>query len=320
MEESGNRTVRASAWDTILSVGITSPDDTTLLSPRLLRVSPDHIYVLDDINQNLRVLDRANGELVWSYADRGQGPKQLGNVADVQLVADSLVWLFDTGNRKFLVFADDGELLASHSLRGVETSPSRFVIVGDSVLLFSNYPETALSVAILDSMTIRTSGRFPWPAELTIDQNIGVSTAVSRSRGQVAWVAAFDHGPGFMVGRRDGIQAYEYIEPKAFPLKSGPSVRAAGADSARFAGLASSLVHDSLYLLFGGRPLRQEHPAEDTRWIDCYDSRDGSYLYSYRLPGDTWSMDTLDGRTFYVLTENDGLPVLLGLTPRIHRE
>jgi hypothetical protein len=314
------RTVRATEWDTVLTVGVTNPDDTTLLSPRRLRLGPDHIFVLDDINQNLRALDRTSGRLLWSYADRGQGPNQIGNVADVQVVADRMVWLFDTANRKFLVFADDGELLASHSLRGVETSPSRFVIVGDSVLLFSNYPETGLSVAILDSMAIRISGRLPWPADLTIDQNIGVSIAVSRTPGEIAWVAAFDHGPGFLVGRRDRIEAYEYIDPSPFPLKSGPSVRAAGADSARFTGLASSLVHDSLYLLFGGRPRRQAHPPEETRWIDCYDSRDGSYLYSYYLPSDTWSMDTLDGRTFYVLTENDGLPVLTGLVAKIHQE
>lgn len=316
IEVSYGRRLVTTVWDTVLAVGVADPNDTTLLSPRRLRLGPRRVYVIDDINQNLRAIDLSSGRLVWSYSDEGRGPDQISNVADVQVLADGTIWLLDVGNGKFLIFGNDGRLLDSHTLQVGERKPARFVILGNEMLLFSNYPETAFSSAKLDSMVVSKGRQLPWPEELTVDRNFGLSTAVSHREHDSTWVAAFDHGPGFMVGRGDQIEAYRYIEPKQFPLKSGPKVRAAGADSAEFAGLATSLVGDSLYVLFGGRPHRRAHPPEETRLIDCYSASNGRYLFSHYLPGDTWSMDTWDGQTFYVLTESDGLPVLLGLRRR----
>ncbi|MGH7480598.1 MAG: hypothetical protein ACRELV_00455, partial [Longimicrobiales bacterium] len=99
-------------------------------------------------------------------------------------------------------------------------------------------------------------------------------------------------------------------------LKSGPRLMRAGADSARYGAVSLSVVGDEIFMLFGGRPFRQEHPDEPTRMIDVY-GMDGEYRRSYRLPFDTGHMVTDNGELFYVLTYDElGYPFILGLRPR----
>jgi len=90
-------------------------------------------------------------------------------------------------------------------------------------------------------------------------------------------------------------------------------------DSARYGATAVRIVRDEIFMLFGGRPRRQEHPAEPTVLIDVY-GLDGRYRRSYLLPCDAEGMTTRDGETFYVLTErDDGVPLILVLRPRLAR-
>ncbi len=315
--DGAGRVFRSASWDTVLRVGMTNPDDTTLLSPSRLRVGPEQIYIIDNIHQNIRALDAKTGRLDWSFANAGQGPRQLGNAMDVQVLPDGTIWLLDSGNGKFLIFDNDGRLLRTRSLPPELSRPGRFVISGDRLYLFSQYVAEAYAILRLSDFDVLSVGHLPWPDGMTQDLNLKISTAVARDSGGSVWLAAYEYGPGFLISRESEVRPFEYFDPKTFPLKSGPSVRAAGADSAEYAARAASIVGDSVFILFGGRPRRQAHLAQDTRFIDCYSVVDGSYQFSLYLPGDTRSMDTVDALTFHVLTEVDGLPLLLGLRPTL---
>jgi hypothetical protein len=88
-----------------------------------------------------------------------------------------------------------------------------------------------------------------------------------------------------------------------------------GASSERY-GASSVEVEDGLiHMPFGGRPFKKAHPAEPTNLIDVY-TIDGSYLHSYRLPGDFDKMTRSDGD--YVLSnESDlGFPLIFRLRPK----
>lgn len=314
-DDFGGRLFQEVAWDTVLRVGMADPNDTTLLSPLRLRVSSGRIFVIDNTHQNLRALDQSTGELLWSYTKRGQGPAEIANVVGVQPMSNGDVWLLDAGNGKLMLLNDDGVLKLTHSFDDVGYRPGRFLVTDASVMLIGQRPPEAWIHMDPETLEVTERGPLPWPKPLDERLNIRVSTAVSHTAEDQLWVLAYYFGPGFLVGRGDSVVAHYFIEPINFPLKSGPSVRAVGADSARYAGRAVSIVGDEIYILFGGRPERSVHSGADTFIIDVY-GVDGGYRHSLRLPGDTWSMDTLDGRTFYVLADGGGVPVLLGLTRR----
>lgn len=311
---SADRRLAGAGWDTLLQVGGQDPNDTTLLAPGWIRLWGNRIALLDWPNQNLRVLSRS-GELLWSVGTRGGGPSEFGQVSSIAVGPDGNMWLLDSRNVKIMQFDSAGAFVRAVPLQHMPVPLGEFVMTADRILFPTQSPEHGVIETDLDSARILRSWPFPWPEPLDWRLNLAMVYAASAS-GDV-WALAFMYGPGFMVFRGDSVAIHRYIEPVPYVPKSGPHIRAMGADSARFAALSGSIVGDEIFFLFGGRPRRQVHPlGEPTVLIDVY-GLDGGYRRSYRLPGDTKAMVTEDGQTFYVLTETeDGLPTLLGLRLR----
>lgn len=308
------RRFAGAGWDTLLQVGGRDPNDTTLLTPGGVRLWGDRLALLDGQNQNLRVLSKA-GELLWTVGTRGGGPSEFGQVSSMAMGPGGSTWLLDSKNVKIMEFDTTGVFVRAIPLQHMPVPLGQFIVTADRILFPTQSPEHGVIEADLDSARILRSWPLPWPEPLDWRLNLTMVYAASAS-GDV-WVLAFAYGPGFMVFRGDSVAVHRYVEPVPYALKSGPHVRAMGADSARFAARGGSIVDDEIFFLFGGRPRRQVHPlGEPTVLIDVY-GLDGGYRRSYRLPGDTKAMVTEDGQTFYVLTETeDGLPTLLGLRLR----
>ncbi|MEN8144957.1 MAG: 6-bladed beta-propeller [Gemmatimonadota bacterium] len=298
-----------------MAIQILDANDTTLLVPRSLKVVGDRLFVKDDINQNIRAIDRHDGTLLWSYGVEGAGPGEVGNVAAFQVGQNGDVWILDSKNRKFLVLTADGQLASELSLSHLGLIPDAFVALSDSVLFPTAWPDRGWIWLSRSSLQVLSTERHPWPEPLSYDQNLRVSTYSGATTGRELWVVAFSLGPGFFIGDEGQVSPYQYVEHVPFAFKVSPQLRAAGADSARFAALSVSIVHGEIFMLFGGRPVRRVHPGEPTELIDVYDTR-GAYQRSYGLPFDSWSMDTSDGQTFYFLTQADSLPALFGLKLR----
>ncbi|MBA4158444.1 MAG: hypothetical protein H0X65_13350 [Gemmatimonadetes bacterium] len=224
--------------------------------------------------------------------------------------------VLDVDNRKVVELSPGGEVVRDIPMHHLPVQPGVLTTLHDRIVFTSQDPEHAVMIAEPDSLRLLSTARSAWPEPLDISLNIRTAPTSSSSPGDT-WVTAFEFGPGFIVHRGDSAAVHRYIDPIFFALKSGPRERAMGADTARFGARAVSIVGEEIFMLFGGRPIRMSHmEGEPTVLIDVY-GLDGEYRRSYRLPSSSWSMDTDDGETFYVLTyADDTYPVLLGLRPR----
>ncbi len=305
----------SAAWDTVLLIGGTDPNDTTLLQPRHLKIWEDRIAVLDQRNQSVRAFSRG-GEWLWSLEQRGGGPGELKNAFRITPAPSGNLWVLDSDNRKVVELSPNGEVLRDIPIHHFPAGPTSLASLGNRVIFQTNTPDKGVIAADTHSLRIIETHPLPWPEPLDFRLNITTTLAASTGE-QNTWVTAFEFGPGFIVHRGDSATVHRYIDPISFALKSGPRERAIGADTARFGARAVSIVGDEIFMLFGGRPVRMSHmEGEPTVLIDVY-GMEGEYRRSYRLPSSSWSMDTDDGETFYVLTYADETyPVLLGLRPR----
>lgn len=316
-EEHPNRRFVTAAWDTVFQLGSADPNDTTLLTPGNILLWDDRIVLTDGRNRNVRVFSRS-GELLWVLDKRGQGPGELAWVTALSVSSAGHLWVPDQSNGRILELTKTGELLRELRIQHLPASPQSIAVLQDRVVFPTQTAEYALIVADPDSLRVLSWRGFPWPEPLDSRLNLDVVHTARRPPSGEAWAMAFSYGPGFMVFHGDSVATYRYIDPIPFAIKSGPRERAMGADSARYAALSISQVGDELFMLFGSRPRRQQHPAgEPTLLIDVY-GLDGQYRRSYKLPSNTIDMTTEDGETFYVLTYIDETyPVLLGLRPPV---
>lgn len=315
-ESPSQRRIAASLWDTTLVIGSSNPNDTTLLTPTDVVIWADRIAVLDRPNQVLRTFTQ-DGRLLWSLAAQGGGPGEIRNALELDIGPESNLWLLDDQNVKILVIDENGRLVTEKPLYHLPVQPRTMLLGGDTIVFTSQSPGHGVMIVEADSIRLLRSGPYPWPDALPIEYNLVTNIAGSYRNG---WAGAFEYGPGFVIMRNGSASEHRYIQHVPWALKSGPHIRAIGADSARYAARAISVVDDEIFMLFGGRPYRAAHPAEPTRLIDVY-GMDGEYRRSYRLPSNTWEMVTADGELFYVLTMGeDGNPFLLGLRPRENTE
>lgn len=305
------RDVVTSRWDTTMVVGGKSANDTTLLAPTWVSLWGPRIVVVDQPNEVVRVFDH-RGRLLWSFGRRGHGPGEFENIGNAVQGPNGRLWILGWRNDRIVEVSDSGQMIREVSLAGYPVIPSTMLPLRNRVVFTTQTPRYGEIIADPDSLRIRSTKPFPWPQPL--DYALNLTTVATSS--STAWVEAFEYGPGFMVGRADTVRTYHYFKWIPWAQKAGPALNAAHADSARYAARAASIAGNEVYFLFGGRPKRYAHPHEPTRYIDVY-GLDGRYHRSFRLPSDTWSMATVDGRTFYVLTLQGDLPILLGLRARL---
>jgi hypothetical protein len=77
--------------------------------------APGNIYALDNKDVSVKVFD-GNGQFLYSFARKGQGPGELGLPMDIIIVENSLVAIPEFGNNRISYFKKSGEFIRSISL------------------------------------------------------------------------------------------------------------------------------------------------------------------------------------------------------------
>lgn len=307
--------VATSGWDTLWIAGSKNVNDTLFGYPYEVEVSGDLLVVRDIDRQSVVALD-TNGNKLWITGSEGAGPREFGQLADLEFDLDGSLLVFDYGNRRIARIRRDGSFAGLRNLEFFSAPFDMLLPIKDSLVLAAQVAEGGIGVIDRSSWRLGESHDFPWP-----DRALS-----NRLRLEGVWVRhpteprtrlfAFSYGPGFMIWRDGDVSHHYYVDNIPFALKVSPQIRRAGMDSARYGALAAEAVGDEVYFLFGGRPKRSVHAEEPTRWLDIY-GWDGRYRRSYRLPFDTDGMAT-DGHTIYALVKSP-YPQLIALRPEAPR-
>jgi hypothetical protein len=285
-------------------------EDTTLLSPIIIRATPDGLVTLDWSNGNIRGIDEL-GRIKRTVGSVGDGPGELRNPTDLAVATDGSIVVLE--KRKVMTLESQGALVFETSHLHLPSSPTGVAVMGDRLLLSTQSPIYGFLVVDRESLSVMNTFPYSWVDTPDNDHNLNTVLAVRDSTD--TWVGAFTLGPGFFVHQDGNLNAHRYIDRVPFAYKSGPIQREMGADSARWGARSVSIVGDEIFFLFGGRPHRSSHEPEATRLIDVY-GLDGLYRRSYLLPFHADHMATRDGRTFHLLTLRDNLhPAIVVIRP-----
>lgn len=309
--DASGRIIVNEGWDTILAIGSMSVDDTVLISPSAVVVWNGDLAILEAQPQRVRVFS-ATGEDRWTFGSRGQGPGEMLQAYKLMVLRDGNLGVPDGQNRKLVEIDAAGRFVGERYYRdlpGASGNPTRF---GNRLIWSQYWPGRPSFITDSDEFAVVDSVEIPWPEpnDQKYRPNISTRTAGSAER----WAAALWFGPYFAVGDDHGVSVFPMVETFHWAYAPTPEVQQDHlADSAYIGAWNVALVGDEVFILGGGRPRRAAHGEEPTRLIDVYGVT-GDYRRSYELPFASWAFDTADGRTFYVLTEVEGLyPFLFGL-------
>ena len=262
-------------FDTLWMFG--GPSDTLLSSPVWPRLDgAQGLFFFDVRNQAAYRLGK-DGELLWSWGTRGEGPAELRNVRAIDVGADRSVVLVDSGNRRVVRLSADGrfleETLAPVSVIGTVQSVAalqggRLAVagrVGGSVLALwdgGNVVVAELPVSLGEAHPMQHQGRLVrW--------------------GETGWVFGFRVGNGWATFQDAALLGiYPYVEHSDFPrlrqVRRGSQVRTRVMTRPTETGQSLSVVGDTLFVLFGG--------TARGRVLDKFDLWSGAYLETEVLP------------------------------------
>lgn len=104
-----------------------------ILMPSGFCVSPaGDVFVLEGQLCKIRRFD-AQGKLVATFGDEGEGPGHLRFPARMELSPEGNLWMYEIGNRRFSVFTPEGEYVTTHPIQeivwGFEIAPSGAVYI-----------------------------------------------------------------------------------------------------------------------------------------------------------------------------------------------
>jgi hypothetical protein len=315
LPEYPSRLFAATAWDTVASFGPESVDDTVLMTPTGITAWDDRLVVPEWPHARVRVFDR-RGTPLWTYGRRGAGPGEIEQMVAVEATPWGNLWIMDGKNNRILELDTAGTLVRSrraHHLPAVPTSVT--FLSADRVLLGTQSPLAGRIIADTDSIKAERVAPSLWGDSVDHRYNIRLASDADPRTGR--WVEALTYGPGFATGVGESVTGlHPYVDEIPWALKSGPAIRAVGADSARYGALGVQIVDDEIYMRFGGRPKRRAHDAEPTVLIDVY-AFSGEYRRSYLLPMPTTSGEVLGRELFAVSGYHQGvLPRVFLLSPR----
>ena len=272
-------------FDTLWTFG--GPADTVLASPWVLR--PDGtggVVVLDLQNPTVFRLG-ANGDLLWSWGTRGEGPGELMSVQTLDMAPDGSVVLVDSRNRRVVRLSADGQLLGEARAPGRgQLNIGSAAALRDGRLAVAGRPGARSLLAMWgpDDGDIA-------PVKLPDGFGFGELQHNTQHRGTVVrwgdsgWVFGFLVGNGWMAFRGgELLGTYPYIEHVDFPkmreVRNGNSVRRRPVRRPAETGRSLSVVGDTLFVLFGG-----ENESRFRGWVlDKFDVRSGTYLGTEVLP------------------------------------
>lgn len=264
--------VRSSVeFDTLWVFG--GPSDTVLAAPWMPRLDGAQGMVFFDVTNLAAYRIGADGELLWSWGRKGEGPGELGNVRALDVAADGSVVLVDSGNRRVVRLSADGRLLEEvpvparssfvtsvAALRG-----GRFVVDGGVEGSFLALWDGDDAVAVESPTGL---GR----AFALLQQGTVVRW------GENGWVFGFFYGNGWATYREAQLlDVFPYVEHFDFPRarQVGQGMRMTRRPTET--GRSLSVVGDTLFVLFGGEKVAG-------RALDKFDLRSGAYLETEVLP------------------------------------
>lgn len=257
------------------------------------------IYIRDGGDQSLKKFS-SKGRFLQKYgAGEGQGPGEFGALTDFAVSDDGVVWAADASNGRITRFEPDGRVLSTITLR---QPPYRLAWMG------------AGRVAIMFPPSRRAFlfGTFSYEGgELKPRQELGrfLADQEESTLALEGWLRADEEGgfvyaalfPGLLASYGpDGKLRFlvKTIDPPPFPKIKRREDGFAFADrESRYSALSLSVAGDEISIL-----TLEEDGIQRRGVIDTYRKRDGTYLYSTRIPAPC-KHAVVTGRYLYTLSE-----------------
>ncbi|MCY4398218.1 MAG: hypothetical protein OXE96_02590 [Gemmatimonadetes bacterium] len=298
------RRFTATVFDTAWVMG--GPSDTLLAMPSMLRPYGDGGLVFYDYHNRKVYRVSAEGAMLWSWGQAGEGPGEIKNVRSLDVKDDGSIIIGDAGNQRILTISANGDVIDESQL-SARTLHSVSALVDGKVAFHGKVPALGVWDPDQGVQSVVLPAGF---ANLSFVQYQGRTVSWSDER----WVFGFAYGNGWAV--LDGatvVGMYPYVEATEFP-----AVRQAREGLARVtrmvtrppsSGRSLSVRGDTLFVLFGGTKY-------GGRVIDKYNLNTGRYVVTDRLPHyANRAVVGHSGRVFTVMTA-DLYPVITAITPK----
>lgn len=289
--------------DTVATLGVA--DESLLYRPIGIHGDKEGgSYVVDYGDYMIKRFDTA-GQLVGTYGNgQGEGPGEFGNPMPLSIDEAGNVVVPDAHRRSVIRFGPEGDLLETSKL---DFDPFRMVLTHDGRFYFmlSGFSEEAPMFGVTEALDkpLRTFGtsslqRLVLGGELTTTNNDLIYSPL-----YFGFIARFSDSGAVVYARA----TMDQVDPPVLE-----TIEIMGATGTRFKSRVmakSFLAYSNGNLYMDSRPLSAER-AESTV-IDVYEADDGSYDYSFEVPGSWRDMD-IEGNYFFALSDTVGTVLRLG--------
>jgi len=256
-----------------------STDSSRLYSLGLVKLDRmENIYVLDYGDVSVKKFS-PGGRLLKTFGNgRGRGPGQFINPTDFTVDSESRVFICDPKTAAVSVFSGDGSLQKTHSLSG---APYRICFIREGAFITELVGVTNHWFEMYDTNgnLISSFGKNIIPGESKFPILLAGSLA---SDGQSLLHAFSRLGCFFsfsLTARELGFAAKTIDTLPPPRIKVSRDRKAMWIDKSSPVSVTSISVDDTSIFTSCGSPPNGEHST-----IDVYSIRDGSYLYSFRIP------------------------------------
>ena len=253
-----------------------------IFRPNLLDIyKGDKAIFFDFASYNLIVYDMISGEFNY-YGNRGKGPKEFGQIFDLKIDEDGVVYLLDTGNNKMIKWHHLGDYREEVSVGSRFIRPARFSLCKGSNIMYvlsSQYGKDGLLHRYNKSGKLITSfhqiegnkERSPYytDGKLACDDEGNIYYAKRyvndifkfNNKGErVYTIPVFD---------TEKFEDIDIVNGKFYALNPG---------APRYSSNIYYL-NDKLYVSYSGLPKNFRY-----RFIDVYSENNQEYLHSIKLP------------------------------------
>lgn len=302
------RVMSAAEFDTLWVVG--GPEDTLLALPSMPRYDGDLGLVFFDLKNHSAYRIGAEGDVLWAWGTKGEGPGEVKNVRGLAVRSDGSVVLVDSGNRRVVYLSGDGKLLSELPITRTGNFHSVTALSGGRLAVHTSQPLLGLWDEHDEIIDVRPPARL---GETDLLLHHG-QTARWRDDG---WVFGFGVGNGWMVFREDELLGvHPYVRHSEFPevrwVRHGFQIFRQTLRRPTSTGRSLSVRGDTLHVLFGGGG------RLSGRLIDKYDLRSGAYLGTDVLPHYANRAVVGDQGRVFTINNSDLFPSIVGLVRRPH--
>lgn len=276
--------------------------DFEIYRPNLLDIYKGNKAIFFDFaSYNLIVFDMKSGEFNY-FGNRGKGPKEFGQIFDLKVDEDGVVYLLDTGNNKIVKWHHLGDYLEEVSVGSRFIRPARFSLCKDSNIMYvlsSQYGKDGLLHRYNKSGNLKTSfhqiegnkERSPYftDGKLACDNEGNVYYAkryvndilkFNNEGEEVYTIPVFD---------TEKYEDIDIVNGKFYALN--PS-------APRYSSNIYYL-NDKLFVSYSGLPKNFRY-----RYIDVYSDTDEQYLHSIKLPFEFREF-VIDEESISIFRENE---------------